>query len=65
VLDVGNRLQTASASGTGYDPSFFSRPAALAAATLVVFVLAMLALAGVQLERRIGRSQQGLIPEGG
>jgi ABC-type multidrug transport system ATPase subunit len=65
VLNLDGRLESAPSGGTGYDPDFFSRPASLPAITLIVFILAMLSLAGLQLERRIGRSQQGLIPEGG
>lgn len=59
VLDVDGRLRTAAAGGTGYDPAFFSRPAGLAAVTLVVFVLAALAAAGVQLDRRLTAVRRG------
>lgn len=63
VLDLDGRLQAASAAGTGFEAAFFSQAAAFSAATLVVFVLACLVGAGVQLERRVGRSRQGLLAE--
>jgi ABC-type multidrug transport system ATPase subunit len=49
---------------TGYSPAFFDRPISEPTLALVVFILVGLVGAAIALDRRIGRSEGGLVDEG-
>jgi ABC-type multidrug transport system permease subunit len=64
ALGLDTKLSSDIGAVTGYSPAFFDRPIAEPVLTLVVFILAGLVGTAVVLDRRIGRTQGGIVPEG-
>jgi ABC-type multidrug transport system ATPase subunit/ABC-type multidrug transport system permease subunit len=63
-LGLDTKLSADIGAVTGYSPAFFDRSAAEPVLALVVFILAGLVGTAIVLDRRIGRTEGGIVPEG-